>query len=129
MAVRGQTHIYQCSPWRKVISHHLNIDLYTRYFPITLKFLSTFVTMMFLESALIASTLCGLSSARSLIKQRDTVDTALFAYGTNVSGAPIIYGDGLAWLGFEVPDWLTVATNVTCIFVLSLSCFHSEDPS
>jgi len=41
--------------------------------------------------------LCGLSAALGLgmhSKRTSTLDTTIYAYGTNISGLPIFYGDG-----------------------------------
>ncbi|KAM0724315.1 hypothetical protein Q7P37_000197 [Cladosporium fusiforme] len=38
---------------------------------------------------------------------------SLYAYGTGIDGLPIIYSDGVAVLGWGVPSFADVATNVS----------------
>lgn len=62
--------------------------------------------------------LCSTASAlhaRGIPHKRATSELGTFyAYGTNMSGVPIFYGDGLAYIGTGHPANITEATNVTC---------------
>ncbi|KAI5794995.1 hypothetical protein EDC01DRAFT_787847 [Geopyxis carbonaria] len=70
---------------------------------------------------LLATILCtaGLAAAGATGSvqnyRRATTDDSfqLYAYGTNISGLSIFYGDGLAYIGNMSPPTLDIATNVT----------------
>jgi len=58
------------------------------------------------------------AGATTGVAHAERADTALgtfYAYGLNTTVAPpLLYGDGLAYLGWTHPRKACVATNVTC---------------
>ncbi|KAI7281257.1 hypothetical protein KC345_g4267 [Hortaea werneckii] len=63
---------------------------------------------------------CGLALALSLVKAESPTEStamtplgSLYAYGSGISGLPIIYSDGIAVLGWGQPAVATIATNLT----------------
>lgn len=70
----------------------------------------------------------------SSLKRQDSVETALYAYGTNISGIEVFYGDGtylpythphtvhrcvndiigLAYIGDTTPNWLSATSAINC---------------
>lgn len=79
------------------------------------------ITMLFNTLTLFTS-LLGLTSAVALrkgaINKRAAETSALYAYGQNISGLEIFYGDGLAYIGYTRPTWLTSTSNITCMYSL-----------
>ncbi|KAA8899146.1 hypothetical protein FN846DRAFT_1023349 [Sphaerosporella brunnea] len=70
-----------------------------------------------LNTAVSLLALGAFASAATLEHKRDAATgTSLYAYGTNVSGINVFYGDGLAYTGTTIPDWINVASNVTFNF-------------
>jgi hypothetical protein len=47
-----------------------------------------------LQNTVALLALSGAASAKGLNQKRDVTNTALYAYGTNISGASVFYGDG-----------------------------------
>ncbi|KAH8585413.1 hypothetical protein B0O99DRAFT_679416 [Bisporella sp. PMI_857] len=65
-----------------------------------------------------------LTSAASLQYKREVIETALYAYGTNISGKSVIYADGLAYIGDTGPSFASVVSNV----ILSTDSTDSSTP-
>ncbi|KAI9836050.1 MAG: hypothetical protein M1819_001661 [Sarea resinae] len=60
--------------------------------------------------------LTKLVSASSSLPPRadDAASFSLYAYGSDIEGLPIFYGDGVAYTGYATPPNVSQALNVTC---------------
>ncbi|KAK4546389.1 hypothetical protein LTR36_002066 [Oleoguttula mirabilis] len=70
---------------------------------------------MFLNNLLAAlSAVASIVHARAVVAERDTTSIGeLYGYATNISGLPLFYGDGVAYIGNVRPQNISFATNVT----------------
>ncbi|KAL9084161.1 MAG: hypothetical protein Q9165_008209 [Trypethelium subeluteriae] len=56
----------------------------------------------------------ALTVGASKIDKRDALTIGrLYGYGTNISGLPLFYGDGVAYLGQNAPSSVSTAMNLT----------------
>lgn len=103
-----------------------------RHFLISIPFTLLLEMFGLLKVAAMGMAVCPLALATP-VKRAAMTDVSLYAYGGNLSGVSVFYGDGKrndspnlpqrcthacalgkAYIGSTIPDWLDVASNITC---------------
>lgn len=71
--------------------------------------------MISFSTTLAALCAVQLASARVVLHSRATTSVGtLYGYGANLTGLPLFYGDGIAYLGNQPPADVVTVTNLTC---------------
>ena len=89
-------------------------ELHTRSLP--LSFFHSFSPIMVSASILLtALSAVHLTTARAVLRERaTTLVGTLYGYGANITGLPLFYGDGIAYLGDQPPVDIAAVSNMTC---------------
>jgi hypothetical protein len=70
---------------------------------------------MLLSATLTALSAAYVATARTLPVKRSTTDLGeLYAYGLNITGLPLIYGDGVAYVASQAPPDVQSITTMNC---------------
>ncbi|KAI9688105.1 MAG: hypothetical protein M1822_001611 [Bathelium mastoideum] len=85
---------------------------------------------MFIPLVLFVGANAALANGAAVLRNRDTETVGqLFAYGADIEGLPVFYGDGVAYIGNSAPSGIDVARNVTFYHPSSSNMSLIADPT